>query len=486
MLAKQGWRLISNPNSLVAQIFRARYYSHGDVFQAKLGSSPSYTWRSIFNGLEVVKRGTRWRVGNGERIFIPTTYKVISPPRQFDDYPRVSVLIDRDTKRWKDDVVRSLFLPFEAKTILNIPLCHSLPEDQIIWVGNKNGEFSVKSAYYIATRMIDTMEEGECSSTDSRSPLWRKLWHLNIPPKVRIFAWKMCMNALPTYVNLQKRGVNICDFCPACGMEPESNAHVFIKCEVAKRVWRCWLDCPIDLLNINVDIVDIALEVMKYGTPSDLECFFLVAWAIWQNRNTIVHEFTCQFPKQIWNFAANFNFQLKSSLLDCPQNLSQSEGKWLAPSPGVFKINVDGATYEDSRNSSVGVVIRDAAGKVHVACCKYLQGQYSVEEVEALAMECGLLLAKEYMLPNIVLESDALNAVVSVSTAVTSGCLGHIYQGIRDLLSSFNSWKIKHVKKDGNRAAHELAQYARMKEESCYWKGVCPPLLDQIILENGG
>ena len=59
MLAKQGWRLISNPNSLVAQIYKARYYPHGDVFKAKLRSSPSYTWRSIFNGLEVVKRGTR-------------------------------------------------------------------------------------------------------------------------------------------------------------------------------------------------------------------------------------------------------------------------------------------------------------------------------------------------------------------------------------------------------------------------------------------
>ena len=89
MLAKQGWRLISNPNSLVAQIYKARYYQRGDVFQAKLGFSPSYTWRSIFNGLEVVKRGTRWRVGNGERILIwedkwlptPTTYKVISPSK---------------------------------------------------------------------------------------------------------------------------------------------------------------------------------------------------------------------------------------------------------------------------------------------------------------------------------------------------------------------------------------------------------------------
>ena len=88
MLAKQGCRLISNPNSLVAQIYKVRYYPHGDVFKAKLGSSPSYTWRSIFNGLEVVKRGTWWRIGNGERIYIwedkwlptPTTYKVIPAP----------------------------------------------------------------------------------------------------------------------------------------------------------------------------------------------------------------------------------------------------------------------------------------------------------------------------------------------------------------------------------------------------------------------
>ena len=31
--AKQGWRLISNPNSLVAQIYKARYYSHGDILE---------------------------------------------------------------------------------------------------------------------------------------------------------------------------------------------------------------------------------------------------------------------------------------------------------------------------------------------------------------------------------------------------------------------------------------------------------------------
>ncbi|KAL0011730.1 hypothetical protein SO802_006838 [Lithocarpus litseifolius] len=97
---------------------------------------------------------------------------------------KVSALIDRDTRRWKVDVVRSLFLPFEVRTILNIPLSHNLLEDQIIWVGNKKGDFSVKSAYYIVVGVLDTMKEGESSSGDPWNPLWKKLWHLNILPKI--------------------------------------------------------------------------------------------------------------------------------------------------------------------------------------------------------------------------------------------------------------------------------------------------------------
>lgn len=42
-----------------------------------------------------------------------------------------------------------LLLPFEAETILNIPLSYELPENKLTWVGDIKGEFNVKSAYYI-------------------------------------------------------------------------------------------------------------------------------------------------------------------------------------------------------------------------------------------------------------------------------------------------------------------------------------------------
>ena len=102
MLAKQRWRLLSNPHSLVTRIYKAKYYLHGDVLNSQLGSNPSYAWRSIFNSLEVIKRGTRWKVGNGKVIHIcedkwlptPSTYTIISPPR---------ILIDSESRRWKVD-----------------------------------------------------------------------------------------------------------------------------------------------------------------------------------------------------------------------------------------------------------------------------------------------------------------------------------------------------------------------------------------------
>ena len=96
----------------------------------------------------------------------PSTYKVISPPNSNPEFLMVSSLIDPIIKWWKTDLVRATFLLFEAKTILRIPLSHNLPEDKIIWLGNSRGEFTVKSTYYIAHKLMDIGEKEESSSGD--------------------------------------------------------------------------------------------------------------------------------------------------------------------------------------------------------------------------------------------------------------------------------------------------------------------------------
>ena len=106
MLSKQAWRILMNPCSLIARIYKAKYFPYSDILGAKLGSSPSYAWRSIFNSLEVIRKGTRWRVGNGKMIHIwedrwlptPTTHKICSPQQDIGDFPMVSSLIDEVTR----------------------------------------------------------------------------------------------------------------------------------------------------------------------------------------------------------------------------------------------------------------------------------------------------------------------------------------------------------------------------------------------------
>lgn len=42
LLAKQIWRILRQPNSLVSRILKARYFNHEDIMDAKLGNNPSY------------------------------------------------------------------------------------------------------------------------------------------------------------------------------------------------------------------------------------------------------------------------------------------------------------------------------------------------------------------------------------------------------------------------------------------------------------
>lgn len=42
LLAKQVWRMIDNPNSPVAKVFKARYFKHVDIMDAPIGSNPSF------------------------------------------------------------------------------------------------------------------------------------------------------------------------------------------------------------------------------------------------------------------------------------------------------------------------------------------------------------------------------------------------------------------------------------------------------------
>ena len=54
--------------------------------------------------------------------------------------------------------------------------------------------------------------------------------------------------------------------------------------------------------------------------------------------------------------------------------------------------------------------------------------------------------------------------------------------GSLELVRSFRSWKVKFLKWEDNRAAHELAQFAKAAGSSQQWTGVELPMLWQVLL----
>lgn len=71
MLAKHNWRIIKNPDYLLARVPKGRYiYFYKDFLKAKLGHNLSYTWRSILWGRDLFVKGMRWYVRNGTKILI--------------------------------------------------------------------------------------------------------------------------------------------------------------------------------------------------------------------------------------------------------------------------------------------------------------------------------------------------------------------------------------------------------------------------------
>ncbi|RYQ96673.1 hypothetical protein Ahy_B08g092519 [Arachis hypogaea] len=53
----------------------------------------------------------------------------------------VEQLIDQETIRWREDIIRQNFYHFEAEQILNIPLDQNQQEDCYYWKKSKNGEY---------------------------------------------------------------------------------------------------------------------------------------------------------------------------------------------------------------------------------------------------------------------------------------------------------------------------------------------------------
>jgi len=243
MLAKQVWRLWQQPDSLCSRVLKAKYFPHTSVLEAKPKTGMSYTWRSILGGLDVVKKGMVWRVGDGAGLNIWLDPWI---PREFSRRPRtprghillseMAELIDPYTGQWDVQLVRDTFWEEDAELILALPV-HQGRDNNLAWHYDKHGVFSVKSAYKVARadflRNKSNFGQQGGSNCNPGGP-WKNIWKLRCPNKIKHFLWRFAHNSHPLRCNLARRGMKICTRCPVCNHMGEDGGHLFFKCRVAK------------------------------------------------------------------------------------------------------------------------------------------------------------------------------------------------------------------------------------------------------------
>ncbi|XP_042939340.1 uncharacterized protein LOC122274360 [Carya illinoinensis] len=195
LLAKQGWNLLTKPDSLPAQIIKQKYFAKGSLLTANMGLRPSLAWRSLKAGLNLLKEGLIWRVGNGAQVkiwedrWLPRPHILTSNNGRSPvaDVTRVEDLIDPNLRRWDVRLLANLFSQECVETIRTIPIRLGHREDRLSWECTSNGMFTVKSASHLHRALQPSHESGP-SASPTREGFWKSLWKLQSskskgPPK---------------------------------------------------------------------------------------------------------------------------------------------------------------------------------------------------------------------------------------------------------------------------------------------------------------
>nr|XP_023884545.1 uncharacterized protein LOC111996780 [Quercus suber] len=440
LLAKQAWRLLHSKESLLYKVFKSKFFPTCSFMEAPDNSSGSYAWRSLLKGREVLWRGARWRVGTGETIkiwdysWLPSMEhpRILSPCIEGLEEATVDCLINPTTRSWDRNILTGYFAPMEVDLILKIPLSPTNVEDKLIWPHVPTGVYSVKSGYRFLAEDKPGLLPTQFSHGEATN-IWRSIWRLSVPNKVKNFLWRACKEALPVKKNLVRRRVLDEDVCCHCKLKAEDGYHALWDCSELSTIWETdvmWLFCRSKKFTNFFELARFVLE--KEQQP---ELFASITWTIWSRRNQL-RTSNRSFPlSQIIPSAKQMLHEFSEVHPAAPAQTSappQSRPKWEPPPPSLLKINFDGAVFKETEEAGLGVVVRDSHGQVLASLAEKITLPSSSDEVEALAAVRAFTLAMDLNLPSFIVEGDSevvISALRKEEESLSS--FGHLISSIK-------------------------------------------------------
>ena len=259
---------------------------------------------------------------------------------------KVEILINGDTRQWDHGLIDGLFYPQEAELIKSIPLSRCVAEDTLFWPFTSNGVYTSKSDYRFLK--AETQVEWDEDQMAHDKVLWRTIWSLQVPNKIKNLVWRACRNSLPTKENLVRRTIIENPTYDRCKHEPKSALHALWNCSKLVVVWE---EEPFQHCRRWHTFVDLK-ELLSWLIIKDhsLELFAMSVWLIRTQRNQVcvsqpnldVHQILSPGKERVVEFVVT---QPAPSITR--PALTCFRAKWRPPSPELVKINCDGAIFKE-------------------------------------------------------------------------------------------------------------------------------------------
>ncbi|CAN1800931.1 Putative ribonuclease H protein At1g65750 [Linum perenne] len=157
-------------------------------------------------------------------------------------------------------------------------------EDLWVWgEEEKNGQFSIKSAYRIASRL-------ECPKLEDP---WLSVWRWKGPNRIRFFLWLAVQEKIMTNLGRMHRHLTTDSSCDACPGENETVLLVIRDCKFAAEVWNRIPDFDCNTAIWDKDFKTWSCFFLKsaHGTVFGITC-----WLIWKARNDRIFAGTSPNP----------------------------------------------------------------------------------------------------------------------------------------------------------------------------------------------
>ena len=151
---------------------------------------------------------------------------------------RVNSLICPASRQWDINFLLPFLLVRDRQAILTTPIGAPNRPDRIVWDYSKNGIFTVRSGYsWIQSQNLGARDHRLVAARQVPTSLWRAIWKLEVPPKLRHFLWLSLHNCLPTCDAFFSRRSYSDPLCPICHCHDESLEHLFLLCPWVQPVW---------------------------------------------------------------------------------------------------------------------------------------------------------------------------------------------------------------------------------------------------------